>query len=141
MRYGFYRRNFGKPLLDRKAQERLLASKENLSDPVRKQVLEMLPLQHEDLIEDSTYINVVDTFLFAGKKKQLVLLEYITEESEFGVRFIEFYSFRKTLEGNILVYGWSYKSDAIRSYRLDRVVSATLTRLPYQPRYPIELFL
>lgn len=141
MRYGFYRTNFGKPLLERKAQQRMLASKENLSDPVRRQVLEMLPLQHQDLVEDSTYLNIIDTFLFAGKKKRLVLLEYITEEMEFGTRFIEYYSFRKTLEGNILVYGWSYKSDAIRSYRLDRVVSATITRLPYESRYPIELFL
>lgn len=138
---GSYRTNFGKPLLEKRAQERLLASNENLNDVIRESVLEMLPVTNEQILEDNTYMNVIDSLQWCGLNKRLGLLEYITEEQEFGTRFIEFYSFRKTLAGNILVYGWSIKSNEIRSYRLDRVITFTPTRLPFDPRYEIEIMI
>lgn len=99
-----------------------------------------LPVTDKNLLIDDSYANVVETFKNAGRQKRLVLLEYITEHLIFDIRLIEVYSFRKTLAGNILLYAWSYKSDAIRSYRLDRVVSAMLSRASYTPRYTIEMF-
>lgn len=133
------RRSANSSTIETVAKDRIIANQQNLSDSVREQVLQAIPITSPFLLDDSSYLTIVETFKEAGKNQKLVLLEYITAEQEFGVRLVEFYSTRRTLAGNILVYGWSYKSNAIRSYRLDRVVSVMLTRVSFEARWPIEL--
>jgi predicted nucleotidyltransferase component of viral defense system len=54
-------------------------------------------------------------------------------------RLIEPYSLRRTREGNLLLYAVRHESGEIRSYRVDRIQGAQATRVPFIPRYVIEL--
>lgn len=138
------RDNFGKAMLYRKSQERLLASPENLNDPVARSVLEALPLSSPHILEDDSWKNPVDTLLWCGENLKMALLEYITEEGILGVRLIFFLSFKKTSKGDILIYAMSQKHnpEKLRSYRLDRVVTITPTIISGTPPVgqQIELF-
>ena len=54
-------------------------------------------------------------------------------------RLIEPYSLRKTKDGNLLLHAVKHETGEARSYRVDRIESATATRVAFVPRYAIEL--
>lgn len=54
-------------------------------------------------------------------------------------RLIEPYSLRRTREGNLLLYAVKHDTGEDRSYRVDRIQGAQITKIPFTPRYVIEL--
>ena len=54
-------------------------------------------------------------------------------------RRIEPYSLRRTQEGNVLLHAVRTQNGELRSYRLDRIQGAQLTRQTFTPRYAVEL--
>lgn len=54
-------------------------------------------------------------------------------------RLIEPYSLRRTREGNLLLHAVKHERGEPRSYRVDRIESATATQISFVPRYAIEL--
>jgi predicted nucleotidyltransferase component of viral defense system len=54
-------------------------------------------------------------------------------------RLIEPYSLRRTRDGNLLLYAVKHKTAEDRSYRVDRIQGAEVTKIPFTPRYAIEL--
>ncbi|MEK6657253.1 MAG: nucleotidyl transferase AbiEii/AbiGii toxin family protein [Nitrospirota bacterium] len=53
-------------------------------------------------------------------------------------RLIEPYSLRRTQEGNLLLYAVKHDTGEDRSYRVDRIQGAQITKIPFTPRYVIE---
>ncbi len=56
-----------------------------------------------------------------------------------SVRRIEPYSLRQTAEGNYVLGAIRSESGEYRSYRVDRIQSATVTSQVFAPRYAVEL--
>jgi len=56
-----------------------------------------------------------------------------------GVRRIEPYSLRQTAEGHFVLHAIRSDSGEHRSYRVDRMQSATVTSQVFTPRYAVEL--
>jgi len=54
-------------------------------------------------------------------------------------RLIEPYSLRRTREGNLLLFAIRHHTGELRSYRVDRIQDAVVTREPFTARYAIEL--
>ena len=54
-------------------------------------------------------------------------------------RIIEPYSLRRTKDGNLLLHAVKHSTGDARSYRVDRIQGATVTKLAFEPRYVIEL--
>ncbi|MFZ3122862.1 MAG: nucleotidyl transferase AbiEii/AbiGii toxin family protein [Thermodesulfovibrionales bacterium] len=54
-------------------------------------------------------------------------------------RLIEPYSLRRTRDGNLLLYAVKHNTGEDRSYRVDRIQGAQVTKMPFTPRYVIEL--
>lgn len=54
-------------------------------------------------------------------------------------RLIEPYSLRRTKDGNLLLYAVKRSTGEDRSYRVDRIQRAGVTKMPFVPRYLIEL--
>jgi predicted nucleotidyltransferase component of viral defense system len=54
-------------------------------------------------------------------------------------RLIEPYSLRQTKDGNLLLYAVRHQTGEDRSYRVDRIQGAQVTRTTYAPRYLVEL--
>ena len=54
-------------------------------------------------------------------------------------RLIEPYSLRRTLDGNLILKALRHDSGESRSYRVDRIDGAVVTRVPFVPKYEIEL--
>jgi hypothetical protein len=54
-------------------------------------------------------------------------------------RLIEPYSLRRTLDGNLILKALRYDSGESRSYRVDRIDGAVVTKVPFVPKYEIEL--
>jgi len=54
-------------------------------------------------------------------------------------RLIEPYSLRITRDGNLLLYAVKHDTGEERSYRVDRIQGANVTKAPFTPRYVIEL--
>lgn len=54
-------------------------------------------------------------------------------------RLIEPYSLRRTRDGNLLLFAVRHQTGEIRSYRVDRIQGAEVTREPFTPRYVVEL--
>ena len=54
-------------------------------------------------------------------------------------RLIEPYSLRRTRDGNLLLHAVRHDSGEHRSYRVDQIESASVTNIPFIPRYAIEL--
>lgn len=55
------------------------------------------------------------------------------------LRLIEPYSFRRTRDGNLLLYAVKHNTGEDRSYRTDRIQGAEVTKIPFTPRYIVEL--
>lgn len=54
-------------------------------------------------------------------------------------RLIEPYSLRRTRDGNLLLYAVKHDTGENRSYRVDRIQGAQVTKISFTPRYAIEL--
>ena len=79
----------------------------------------------------STYL---ETIRFAASNRLCVELTY-----DGSVRLIEPYSLRRTSEGNILLFACHAADGQSRSYRLDKISGARMTRQPFVPRFAVEL--
>ncbi|MFM8245847.1 MAG: nucleotidyl transferase AbiEii/AbiGii toxin family protein [Burkholderiaceae bacterium] len=76
---------------------------------------------------------------FAAANRLCVQLEYTKVSGERTSPTIEPYSVRRTSAGNLLLFGVTADTGESRSYRLDRVNAAKVTRQAFRPRYAIEL--
>jgi len=54
-------------------------------------------------------------------------------------RLIEPYSLRRTRDGNLLLYAVKHDTKEDRSYRVDRIQGVEVTKIPFTPRYAVEL--
>lgn len=76
---------------------------------------------------------------FAAANRLCVQLDYTKESGERTAPTIEPYSVRRSSAGDLLLFGVKADTGEPRSYRLDRIRSATVTRQAFQPRYVVEL--
>jgi predicted nucleotidyltransferase component of viral defense system len=76
----------------------------------------------------------LETIRFAAGNHLCVDLRY-----QGSRRMIEPYSLHRTREGNLILHAVRHDSSELRSYRLDRIESALVTRIPFTPRYAVEL--
>lgn len=78
-----------------------------------------------------SYLEIVR---FAAANHLCVDLQY-----QGSVRRIEPYSLRRTLEGNVVLHAIRSRGGEHRSYRVDRIDGAQVTRESFVPRYAVEL--
>lgn len=71
---------------------------------------------------------------FAAANRLCVNLAYQNSH-----RLIEPYSLRRTREGNLLLYAVKHNTGEDRSYRVDRIQGAEVTKESFTPRYAVEL--
>ena len=81
----------------------------------------------------------LETIRFAAANYLCVQLRYTKENGERTTPIIEPYSVRRTSAGDLLLFGVKSDTGESRSYRLDRIGSATVTRQAFRPRFAIEL--
>ena len=81
----------------------------------------------------------LETIRFAAANYLCVQLQYTKENGERTTPIIEPYSVRRTSAGDLLLFGVKSGTGESRSYRLDRIGSATVTRQAFRPRYAVEL--
>lgn len=79
------------------------------------------------------------TIRFAAANHLCVMLGYVKESGERTAPTIEPYSVRRARSRDLLLFGVKADTGEARSYRLDRIRSATVTRQSFRPRYAIEL--
>lgn len=76
---------------------------------------------------------------FAAANHLCVQLNYIDANGNWKRPIIEPYSLRKTSEGNLLLYAVKHATEEERSYRVDRIQSAEVTKISFTPKYAVEL--
>jgi predicted nucleotidyltransferase component of viral defense system len=76
---------------------------------------------------------------FAAANHLCVQLNYTDANGNWKRPIIEPYSLRKTSAGNLLLYAVKHETGEDRSYRVDRIRSAEVTKISFTPRYAIEL--
>jgi len=76
---------------------------------------------------------------FAAANRLCVSLDYRNEQGHRDVRIIEPYSLRRSSDGNLLLMAVKADTGEVRSYRADRIVSASAAAQMFVPRYAIEL--
>ena len=81
----------------------------------------------------------LETIRFAAANRLCVQLDYTKEGGERTSPTIEPYSVRRTSAGDLLLFGVKADTGESRSYRLDRIQSATVTRQAFRPRFAVEL--
>lgn len=81
----------------------------------------------------------LETIRFAAANRLCIQLAYTKEDGARTLPTIEPYSVRRTLAGDLLLFGVKADTGGIRSYRVDRVNAATVTRQVFRPRYAVEL--
>lgn len=81
----------------------------------------------------------LETIRFAAANRLCVQLDYTKENGERTAPTIEPYSVRRTSAGDLLLFGVKADTGESRSYRLDRIHAATVTRQTYRPRFAVEL--
>jgi predicted DNA-binding transcriptional regulator YafY len=74
---------------------------------------------------------------FAGANRLKVLVDYRPNEGAAGARVVEPYSLRRTTTGNLLLFVVN-DTGQLRSYRVDRIVSASVTSERFTPRFLVE---
>jgi len=80
------------------------------------------------------YVAPLEAIRFAGSNRLLVDLGYGGR-----TRLIEPYSLRRTRAGDVVLYAVKQADGEVRSYRVDRIESATVTRQPFEPRFDVNL--
>jgi len=81
----------------------------------------------------------LETIRFAAANRLCVQLDYTKVNGERTTPTIEPYSVRRTSAGHLLLFGVKADTGESRSYRLDGVNAATVTRQAFRPRYVVEL--
>ena len=81
----------------------------------------------------------LESMRFAAANRLCVQLDYTKEGGERTSPTIEPYSVRRTRAGDLLLFGVKADSGEARSYRVDRIRAATVTRQAFRPRYAVEL--
>lgn len=76
---------------------------------------------------------------FAAGNRLCVDLEYTDAAGNHRSRIVEPYSLRQTQNGDILLHAVRTQDGEPRSYRIDRINSASITNTVFKPRYEIEL--
>jgi len=76
----------------------------------------------------------LEAIRFAAANRLCVDLQY-----QGSSRLIEPYSLRRTKEGNILLHAVKHNTGESRSYRIDRIQGAEITKISFIPKYTIEL--
>ena len=81
----------------------------------------------------------LESIRFAAANRLCVQLDYTKESGERTSPTIEPYSVRRSGAGDLLLFGVKADTGESRSYRVDRIRSATVTRQAFRPRYAVEL--
>jgi hypothetical protein len=76
----------------------------------------------------------LEVIRFAASNRLCVDLTY-----QGSNRLIEPYSLRRTSDGNLLLYAVKHNTGEDRSYRVDRIQGANVTKISFSPRYSVEL--
>jgi predicted nucleotidyltransferase component of viral defense system len=76
---------------------------------------------------------------FAAANHLCVDLDYRDEQGRASSRIVEPYSLRRTKAGELLLYAVRTQDGQDRSYRVDRILGARVTRQTFTPRYAVEL--
>lgn len=76
---------------------------------------------------------------FAAANRLCIDLDYSDEQGRRSRRIIEPYALRRTKQGKLLLYAVKHESGEDRSYRVDRIQGADITKMTFTPRYLIEL--
>jgi predicted DNA-binding transcriptional regulator YafY len=79
----------------------------------------------------------LDLIRYAGSNRLKVEIDYHAEDGRWGWRRVEPYSFRRTLEGNTVLFVVNDRSQT-RSYRTDRIADVRVTNEAFVPRYIVE---
>lgn len=74
---------------------------------------------------------------FAGANRLKVEINYQAADGRWGPRVVEPYSFRRTLDGNLLLYVVNDRGQ-LRSYRIDRIAGVRVLDESFIPRYLVE---
>jgi hypothetical protein len=77
----------------------------------------------------------LEAIRFAGANRLCIDLGY-----QGSVRRVEPYSLRRTRDGHLLLFAIRRDNRAERSYRVDRIESARITREAFTPVYPVEFW-
>ena len=83
--------------------------------------------------------SIIDTIRFAGANRLCLDVDYAPESGRPGVRRVEPYSLRQSLDGSLLVHVEKADGHGHRSYRLDRIRRVEVTSQSFVPRHKIEL--
>jgi predicted nucleotidyltransferase component of viral defense system len=81
----------------------------------------------------------LEVIRFAAANRLCVQLDYTKENNERAHPTIEPYSVRRSSAGDLLLFAVKADTGESRSYRLDRIRSATVTRQAFHARYTVEL--
>lgn len=81
----------------------------------------------------------LETIRFAAANHLCVQLDYTKKNGERRAPTIEPYSVRRTSAGDLLLFAVEADTGESKSYLLDRIHSATVTRQAFHPRFAIEL--
>ena len=81
----------------------------------------------------------LESIRFAAANRLCIQLDYAKDGGERTAPTIEPYSIRRTRAGNLLLFGVKADTGESRSYRVDRIRVATVTRQAFRPRYAVEL--
>lgn len=76
---------------------------------------------------------------FAAANRLCVRLNYVDADGNRKQPLIEPYSLRRTRDGNLLLYAVKHEAQQDRSYRVDRMRSAEVTKISFTPKYAVEL--
>ncbi|OGW40042.1 MAG: hypothetical protein A2Y97_09880 [Nitrospirae bacterium RBG_13_39_12] len=81
----------------------------------------------------------LEVIRYAAANRLCVRLNYVDADGNWKQPLIEPYSLRRTRDGNLLLYAVKHETQQDRSYRVDRMRSAEVTKTPFKPKYAIEM--
>jgi len=76
---------------------------------------------------------------FAAANRLCIDLDYMDEKGRRSTRVIEPYRLRRTQERKLLLDAIKHETGEERPYRVDRIQSAEITQIVFEPKYLIEL--
>ena len=76
----------------------------------------------------------IELIRFAGANRLKVAIDYRAEQGRWGPRVVEPYSVRRTLDGNLVLFVVNDRG-FLRSYRVDRIAGASVTRDSLSPLF------
>ncbi|HZS31505.1 MAG TPA: WYL domain-containing protein [Gaiellaceae bacterium] len=122
------------PMIAAEAHSPLARVRKKLEETFGQFDLERTPEPHVGNEE----VDLVSTLARGMREQRLVEIEYQKEvDSEPSTRLVEAYSLERQLP-NWYVHTWDRTSEGARSFRLDRMRSATLTKEKFEPREGFE---